>query len=158
MIKGFAPLIDEECSILILGSMPSVTSLAVSEYYGHPQNRFWKMMSVLLEGSIENYEAKKELLLANHIALWDVIDSCERDGSLDSAIENVIENDIVVFLKEYSRIDTILCNGRKAYDTLIRKWPSLKEKAIYLPSTSPANAGCSFERLVNTWGEYIRKR
>ena len=138
--------------------MPSVTSLAVSEYYGHPQNRFWKMMSVLLEGSVESYEAKKELLLVNHIALWDVIDSCERDGSLDSAIENVVENDIVALLDAYPKLELILCNGRKAYDVLIRKWPSLKEKAIYLPSTSPANAGCSFERLVTTWREYIRKR
>lgn len=158
MIKGFDSIIDEECTCLILGSMPSITSLAMSEYYGHPQNRFWKMMSVLLNGSIENYETKKRLLLVNHIALWDVIDSCERNGSLDSAIENEVENDVASLLCTYPKIELILCNGRKSYDVLIRKWPSLKEKAIYLPSTSPANAGCSFDKLLNTWGEYIRKR
>lgn len=158
MIKGFDPIIDEECTVLILGSMPSITSLAMSEYYGHPQNRFWKMMSVLLNGSIENYETKKNLLLVNHIALWDVIDSCERNGSLDSAIENEVENDVASLLCTYPKIELILCNGRKSYDVLIRKWPSLKEKANYLPSTSPANAGYSFDKLLNTWGEYIRKR
>lgn len=158
MIKGFDPVIDEECTCLILGSMPSVTSLAVSEYYGHPQNRFWKMMSKLLDGSINTYEEKKQLLLSNHIALWDVIECCEREGSLDSAIENEVENDVIALLEEYPKIELILCNGRKAYDTLLRKWPSLKEKTMYLPSTSPANAGCKFDSLLITWGEYITKR
>lgn len=157
MIKGFDPIVDSDCHILILGLMPSISSLEIAQYYGHPQNRFWKLMNRLLQGSIENYESKKNLLLDNHIALWDVVATCEREGSLDSAIVDEVPNDIVGLLVAYPKIELILCNGRKSYDLFRKYYPNLMHMAHYVPSTSPANAMCSIERLVKEWGQYIKK-
>lgn len=156
LIKGFEPIIDANCEVLIVGSMPSEASLNAQEYYAHPQNRFWKLMAVLLQDEYDSYATKKQMLLKHHVALWDVIDECEREGSLDSAISAEVANDIALLIEQYPSIKKILCNGKKSYQILSRKYPKLKEIAYALSSTSPANAGYSFERLLAEWIKYFK--
>lgn len=141
---------NNDSEILILGSFPSVKSRELGFYYAHPQNRFWQVLSQVFKENIENdIKSKKEFLKRNKIALFDVIASCEITGSSDSSIKNVIPNDIGKLLKN-SKIEKIFVNGRTAYN-LYNKY--IKDKigvfAIYLPSTSPANATYSLEKLVN---------
>jgi len=145
----FGPVYNRESRILILGSFPSVKSREQGFYYGHPQNRFWKMLAAVYEQEVPgNIEEKKEFLLKNRIALWDVIESCDIEGSSDSSIRNVVVNDIASIIKEAS-IETVITNGKKAYD-LYRKY--IKEPAaVCLPSTSPANAACKLEQLIEEW-------
>lgn len=157
MIKGFDPIIHKDCKILILGSIPSVASLSKQEYYAHPSNRFWRLMGRLLGGEIHDYVSKQNLLLTHCIALWDVIDTCEREGSLDSAIENEQSNDIAWLVSEYPDIELIICNGKKAYQVFCKQFPALVSKAVYCPSTSAANAGSGFDDLLLAWGKYIGK-
>ncbi|MSS63980.1 DNA-deoxyinosine glycosylase [Velocimicrobium porci] len=148
----FGPVYNKDSEILILGSFPSVKSREGEFYYHHPQNRFWKVLSYLLDVEQPvSIEEKKQLLLKNHIALWDVIESCDICGSSDSSIKNVVPNDIPSLLKQ-TNIKKIVVNGGKA-DELYKRY-CLKQteiKAIRLPSTSPANAIWSFERLINEW-------
>lgn len=148
----FGPVYNKDSEILILGSFPSVKSREGEFYYHHPQNRFWKVLSYLLDVEQPvSIEEKKQLLLKNHIALWDVIESCDICGSSDSSIKNVVPNDILSLLKQ-TNIKKIVVNGGKA-DELYKRY-CLKQteiKAIRLPSTSPANAIWSFERLINEW-------
>lgn len=148
----FGPVYNKDSEILILGSFPSVKSREGEFYYHHPQNRFWKVLSCLLDVEQPvSIEEKKQLLLKNHIALWDVIESCDICGSSDSSIKNVVPNDILSLLKQ-TNIKKIVVNGGKA-DELYKRY-CLKQteiKAIRLPSTSPANAIWSFERLINEW-------
>lgn len=125
MIKGFEPIIDVDCEMLIVGSMPSEASLNAQEYYAHSQNRFWKLMAVLLRDEYDCYETKKQMLLKHHIALWDVIDECEREGSLDSAISAEVANDIELLIAHYPNIKKILCNGKKSYQVLCKKFPKV---------------------------------
>lgn len=141
-IQSFKPIIDKECNILILGSMPGVESLRKSEYYGYPRNQFWKLMFDLLgEEFSDDYNVKKKLLLKNNIALWDVIESCYREGSLDSAIKNAKPNDFAKLYSEYSGIERVFFNGAKAYDVYKRKIGFEDgKKYTKLLSTSPANA------------------
>ena len=151
------PVFDKDSRILILGSFPSVRSREEGFFYGHPQNRFWKVMaSVFNEETPCTLEAKKAFLLRNHIALWDVIGSCEIDGSSDSSIRNVTVNDISVILDK-ADIRSICLNGKKA-EQYYKKYllPVTGREGICLPSTSPANAAWSMERLIQTWGNYIR--
>lgn len=148
----FPPFYDENSKILILGSFPSVKSREQQFYYGHPQNRFWKVLAGELGEKIpECIEEKKQFLLRNHIALWDVIDSCEIIGSSDSSIRNVVVTDIRQIL-EHCRIRNIYANGTTARK-LFEKYQ--KERCgrdiIGLPSTSPANAAYSLERLLEEW-------
>lgn len=151
-VHEFAPVFDKTSKILILGTFPSVKSREEHFYYGHPRNRFWKVMAAITKNPIpETISEKKVLLLSFHIALWDVIASCEITGSSDSSIRNVIPSDIVGLLKN-SNIKKIYANGttaKKLYDKYI------KEKTGYeievLPSTSPANAAYSLERLIAEW-------
>lgn len=144
----FGPVYDLESRILILGSFPSVKSREISFYYGHPQNRFWKLLSLLYNEEIID---KKSFLLKHHIALFDVIESCDIIGSSDSSIRNVKPNDLSIILNN-SKVDTIYLNGSKAYE-LYRKYCADKYdiEAIKLPSTSPANAAYSIEKLYNEW-------
>ena len=157
MIKGFDPIICEGCKILILGSIPSIASLSKQEYYAHPSNRFWRLMGVLLGEEVQDYASKQNLLLSHSIALWDVINMCEREGSLDSAIENEVSNDIAWLIDRYPKIELIICNGKKAYQVFCKQFPALWDMAVYCPSTSAANAGSSFEDLLLAWGKYITK-
>lgn len=148
----FPPLYDGESRILILGSFPSVKSREQNFFYGHPQNRFWKVMSAVFEADEpKTIEEKKSFLHTNHIALWDVIASCEITGSSDSSIKNAEANDLSEIL-ENSKVDKIFVNGRTAekYYKLYTQ-EKLGRKAIYLPSTSPANAAWNVDKLVNEW-------
>ena len=145
----FEPVYDENSRILILGSFPSVRSRSDGFYYGHPQNRFWRLMSALYgEKSLQSTEEKRNFLLKNGIALWDVIASCEIENSSDSSIRNAIPNDLERILKN-AQIHTIYTNGKTA-DKLYRKY--YQKASICLPSTSPANAVWTFEKLLQSWG------
>lgn len=157
----FGPVYDKHSKILILGSMPSVKSREQQFYYGHPQNRFWEVLSAVLEETKPSTIAeKKDFLLRNHVALWDVIASCDIIGSSDSSIKNVRENDMNVILSA-AEIETIFLNGGKAHELFMkycRKYVRKDKPALVkLPSTSPANAAWSLERLTNTWKEAILK-
>ena len=148
----FLPLYNKDSKILILGSFPSVKSREQMFFYGHPQNRFWKVISSVLEcEEPETIEEKKKLLFENGIALWDVIASCEITGSSDSSIRDVKVNDLSKILKE-ADIRQIYVNGKTA-EKYFKKYikPQIKRDAICLPSTSPANAAWTVERLVEKW-------
>lgn len=146
------PVFDKESKILILGSFPSVKSREEGFFYSHPQNRFWKVLAEIWKEPVPvSIDEKKSFLLRNHIAVWDVIKSCDIEGSSDSSIKNVVANDIGVILLE-ANIKQIYVNGKKAQQ-LYQKYiyPMLQKEAICLPSTSPANAAWSLERLVQEW-------
>lgn len=152
IIHPIAPVFNEDSRILILGSFPSVRSREEGFFYGHPQNRFWKVTAdVFDENAPQTIEEKKEFLLRNHIALWDVIGSCEITGSSDSSIKNATVNDISLILNT-ADIRSIYLNGRKAYQ-LYQKYmlPVTKREGICLPSTSPANAAWSLDKLKDAW-------
>ena len=146
------PIFDENSIILILGSFPSVKSREEGFFYGHPQNRFWKVTSAVFEDDTPHtIEEKKSFLLRNRIAVWDVIGSCDIEGSSDSSIKNVIANDLSVILDK-ADIRQIYINGQTAYK-YYRKYSEkvIGRSAICLPSTSPANAAWSVERLTDAW-------
>lgn len=150
------PFYDEESRILILGSFPSVKSREQMFFYGHPQNRFWKVVAKVFDDDAPTNVPEKKLFLKKHnIALWDVIGSCDIEGSSDSSIENVKANDISLIL-DSAKIDRVFVNGKTA-EKYYRKYiePQTGIKAICLPSTSPANAAWNLERLVRTWREEI---
>lgn len=148
----FPPIYNQDSKILILGSFPSVKSREQMFFYGHPQNRFWKVISSVFECTEpETIEEKTQFLFENGIALWDVIASCEITGSSDSSIKNVKANDLSEILNE-ADIRQIFVNGKTAekyYKKYIKN--KINIDAIYLPSTSPANAAWSVERLVEKW-------
>ena len=152
----FPPVYDAESKILILGSFPSVKSREMNFYYGHPQNRFWKVLAHILGVDVPQTVAeKKEMLLMHKVAVWDVIESCTITGSSDTSIRNVVVNDFTEILAN-SAIETIYVNGTKAYE-LYHKYAEKKtgRQAVKLPSTSPANAAWSLERLCKEWGEKL---
>lgn len=148
----FPPLYDENSKVLILGSFPSVKSREEMFFYGHLQNRFWKVIAAVCNTDTPvTVEEKKKLLHENHIALWDVIASCDITGSSDSSIKNVKANDLTVILKS-ADIKQIFVNGKTAekyYNKYIRD--TIGREAVCLPSTSPANAGWKLERLIEAW-------
>ncbi|MBO4394822.1 MAG: DNA-deoxyinosine glycosylase [Eubacterium sp.] len=157
MIHPFSPLYDEESEILILGSFPSVKSREEGFYYGHPRNRFWKVVaSVFNDDEPGTVEDKSAFLHRNHIALWDVICSCEIEGSSDSSIRNVTVNDLSIILDD-ADIKGIFVNGKTALKYYEKyTLPLIGRQAICLPSTSPANAAWSTERLIEGWkGEIV---
>lgn len=148
----FEPVFDSNAKILILGTFPSVKSREQHFYYGHPKNRFWNLLSLLLKDSCPNTITEKKIFLRKHkIAVWDVIESCDIIGSSDSSIKNVVPADIPSLLKK-SEIKAIFANGAKAYD-LYQKYTFAKTKfpITKLPSTSPANASFSIEKLQDNW-------
>ena len=146
------PVYDERSEILILGTFPSVKSREAQFYYGHPQNSFWRVAAAVFEQETpRTIEEKKEFLLRNRIALWDVVASCEIEGSSDQSIRNAVPNDLTPILRT-ANIRQIFVNGRKAeqlYNQLIA--PRIGRKAVRLPSTSPANAAKSLEQLIREW-------
>ena len=154
--RQFGPVYDEKSKILILGSFPSVKSREVNFYYGHPQNRFWQLMARLLKCEVpESIEEKKTLLLNNNIALWDTLDSCDIIGSSDSSIRNAKPVNITQILNS-AAIQKIFCNGGTSH-TLFVKYltPVCGVIPIKLPSTSPANAAWSAERLYTEWKQIL---
>ena len=152
----FPPLYGADSRVLILGSFPSIKSREQMFFYGHPQNRFWRVIPALFGEDIPTtIEEKKSLILRNHLALWDTIASCEITGSSDASITNVVANDLRPILNG-AELRAIFCNGAtsfKWYNRLVRD--DLGREAIQLPSTSPANAQWTLPRLTEAWGAAI---
>lgn len=154
----FAPVFDSRSSVLILGTFPSVKSREGQFYYHHPRNRFWRVLAELTgEKEPGGIEEKKKLLLAHGVAVWDVVASCDIHGSSDSSIRNVKPNDITIILNG-APVRRIFTNGDKAY-RLYEQYckESTGRDAVRLPSTSPANAAFSYERLLEAWGKALRE-
>lgn len=148
----FEPVFDTRSQVLILGSFPSVKSREQGFYYGHPRNRFWKLMAGLTGEPVpETVDQKKALLLSHGIAIWDVVMACDITGSSDSSIRNVVAADLSRIL-EQAPIRAVYANGTKA-GSLYHKYlyPRTRREIVVLPSTSPANAAWQFERLVEAW-------
>ena len=152
IIHPIAPLYDKNSRILILGSFPSVKSREAMFFYGHPQNRYWKLMARLFDEEIpQTVEEKKVLVLRHHIAMWDTIRSCTIIGSSDSSIRDVVPNDLSVIL-DHSQVEKIFCNGAASYNLYTKYiYPTTGIEAIKLPSTSPANAAFGMDRLEEAW-------
>lgn len=153
----FEPVYDSRCEILILGSFPSVKSREEGFYYGHPRNRFWKVMAAVCGCSEPaDIEEKRSMLLLNRIALWDVIESCDIMGSSDSSIRNVVPADICR-ITGAAKIRRIFANGATA-GRLYKRYiePRTHMEAKVLPSTSPANAASSLESLIKSWNEALQ--
>ena len=160
----FPPLFDADSRVLILGSFPSVKSREQRFFYGHPQNRFWKVMAEVVREKRHrpvnvpaSIPEKRAFLLENHIALWDVIASCEITGSSDASIKTAVPTDLSPIL-EGADIRAIFCNGAKAFALFEKHHAACPVAARSLPSTSPANAAWSAERLLDKWravGEYL---
>lgn len=156
IVHPIPPLFDKNSEILILGSFPSVKSREECFFYGHPQNRFWKIIArVLNEETPGTIQEKKAMMQKHNIAMWDVIYSCEIEGSADSTIKNVVPNDLSIIL-ETAKIKRIYVNGKKA-EAMYKKYTEKKTgiKATVLPSTSPANAAWNEDRLFEEWKKIL---
>lgn len=153
MINSFPAFVDSNTKILILGTMPGIASLTKQEYYGNPRNHFWKIMYTLFDTLpvSEIFEEKIQLLQKNKIGLWDVLENCERKGSLDIHIKNHTENDFELLFKKYPTIHTIIFNGKESHKYFIKKFGQIEGITYYvMPSTSPANT-MSFENKLKIW-------
>lgn len=152
VVQPFAPVYDEHSRVLILGSLPSVKSREQGFYYGHPQNRFWKVTAAVFGEPVpETIEEKKAMLLRNGAAVWDVIESCDIIGSADSTVKNAVAADVEGLLS-VSSIERVFVNGAlagKLYDRYLFAETGIA--AVKLPSTSPANARFSLDRLIESW-------
>ena len=164
-ISGFAPIADEKAKILILGSMPSDVSIQEQEYYAHQRNTFWPIMISLFKAGSDknNYEQRKNMLIENEIALWDVLQSCYRKGSLDTAIkmDTVIVNDFFQFFSSHTEIKKVCFNGAKA-EAVYGKYvlPTIQQQFGFLeyarlPSTSPAHAAMTLQQKTDAWAKEI---
>lgn len=153
LIHGFGPFYQPDSRLLILGSFPSAKSREANFFYGHPQNRFWPLLAALCREPVPSSRKEKELLLEKHqIALYDVIESCSIIGSADSSIDDVSVADLRPILSASRIEDRIFTNGAKAQEYYMKyTYPKLGLPAVKLPSTSPANAAFSFERLLAEW-------
>ncbi len=157
IIHPFGPLYDKSSRVLILGSLPSVKSREQNFFYGHPQNRFWPLIARLFNEPVPlTIEEKKKMILKHHLALWDTIYSCDIIGSSDSSIKNVVPTDLEQIINN-SKVTAVFCNGNtsgKYFHKYQEK--TLRIKAAILPSTSPANAAWSMERLAEAWKVIIK--
>lgn len=153
----FKPIYDKNSKILILGSFPSVKSREDNFYYAHPQNRFWKVLQKIYnyKGELTTKEEKTKFLLDNNIAIWDSIKECDIENSDDSSIKNAIPNDIEMLLKN-SNIEKIFCNGNKSYEVFKKYHKNINVEVDVLPSTSPANARYTLDKLVDVWCKKIK--
>ena len=151
-VHPFPPLYSKDSKVLILGSFPSVKSRQAMFFYGHPQNRFWKLIAALFEEPVpQSIEEKKRLILSHGLALWDSIASCDIKGSSDASITNAQPTDLSEILNN-SQVKRIYCNGSRSFEVYNRfQLPRLGIEAVKLPSTSPANAAYSLERLMKEW-------
>ena len=152
LLHPIPPVYDRHSRVLILGSFPSVRSREEGFFYGHPQNRFWKVLAAVFSAPVPvSVPEKKAFLLSHGIALWDVIARCEITGSSDASVRNAEPTDLSVILQNTS-VCRVYCNGTLAYD-LYRRYqlPLTGLEAVRLPSTSPANAAWSLEKLISTW-------
>ena len=152
IVHPFPPFYRPDSHILILGSFPSVKSREQMFFYGHPQNRFWRVLAAVFTDKVPASIPEKQAFLERHrVALWDSIGRCTIEGSSDSSIRDVVPNDLSVILNA-APIAAIFCNGKSSFDCYNRYiLPSLQLEAEVLPSTSPANAAWSFDRLIAAW-------
>ena len=151
----FAPVWNENCRVLILGSFPSVKSRENAFYYGHPQNRFWKVLAAIFAAPVPQTIAEKTaFLLQHHIALWDVIAHCDIIGSGDSSIKNAVPNDLSIVL-DHAPVAHVFLNGQTAAKLYKKHWKKEEIPLTVLPSTSPANAAFSLDRLTDAWRSAI---
>ena len=155
--RNFGPVFDENSKVLILGSFPSVKSREAAFFYGHPQNRFWPLLGRILNSEVPKDTCERTVLLKKHgIALWDVIEECDIIGSSDSSIKNVVPVDIMRVL-EIADIQEIYCNGTTSYNLFMKYlYPICERTPIKLPSTSPANAAWTMDRLLGEWNRIGR--
>lgn len=140
-MEGFKPIYSENSKILILGSFPSIKSRDLGFYYGNGRNRFWKLIGELFNVKIDDINSKKSAILKNNLALWDIVANCEIQGSLDKNLKNIKCVDLSVVLYPNTKVNKILCNGKKSFD-LTMKYLSqngIKIECVCMPSTSPAN-------------------
>ena len=152
MKYSLAPVEREDARVLILGSLPGDRSLAMQQYYGHPQNQFWRLVFALLGKDVpDNYAARCGSLVQHKIALWDVVHYAERRGSLDSDIKDAAPNDLHVFFETHRQLRLILLNGGKAAQLFNKHFGSVPVKTVKLPSSSPAMASLSFEQKLAVW-------
>lgn len=152
IVHGFEPVFDENSRVLILGSLPSVKSRENGFYYGHPQNRFWRVTAAVFGESVpQTVEEKRKMMLRNRAAIWDVVSECDITGSSDASIRNVIPTDIASLLKK-TAIRSVFTNGGTA-DRIYRRYqlPLTGIEAVKLPSTSPANAAWQLDSLTEAW-------
>ncbi len=155
---GLPPLHGDRARVLILGSFPSPKSREQGFYYGHPQNRFWPLMAALTGSPVPEHDdipAKRQMIIQNGLAVWDVIRSCEIIGASDASIRNVEPNDLAALIAKLG-VERVVCNGSTSA-RLYRKYalPHTGLEATALPSTSPANAAFRLERLQQVWGEVL---
>ena len=155
-VHNIPPLYDKNSRVLILGSFPSVKSRKAAFFYAHPQNRFWPTLATLFgEETPKTVEEKRSLALRHGVALWDTIGSCEIVGSSDASITNVVPNDLRVIL-DAADIQAVFCNGGTSYDSYNRYCRAAAGcEAVKLPSTSPANARWTQEKLLHAWCEAL---
>lgn len=157
-IKSFPYFIDSNTEILILGTMPGAMSLEKQEYYANPRNHFWKILYTIFDAlPIDiDFEEKKEFLKSNKIGLWDVLENCERKGSLDIHIKNQKENDFGVLLKKFPTITKIIFNGKQSHAFFIKTFGQIEGITYFvMPSTSPANT-MSFENKLKIWSDCFK--
>ena len=152
LLTGLAPVIDSNIRTLVLGSFPGEASLAAAQYYAHPRNQFWKLMSAVLDEDLVSlpYPHRLERLLARHIGLWDVIERCHRPGSLDSAIRNATSNDFADLQQQCPHLKRVCFNG-KTSGKLAPAFEAAGYETLVLPSSSPANAQLSFSQKLALW-------
>lgn len=156
LVYSFPPVADDRARVLILGSMPGVLSLAENQYYAHPRNLFWPIMGSLFgAGRDVAYEQRLRLLQDHRIALWDVLHSCQRDGSLDSDIQCEVANDFATFFNTYPQITHVFFNGGKAESSFRKHVRDVGQGLVMtrLPSTSPAHASLSFDKKLEAWSQ-----
>ncbi|MBH2010687.1 MAG: DNA-deoxyinosine glycosylase [Xanthomonadaceae bacterium] len=161
MLTGLAPLVSSNTRLLILGSFPGAASLAAQQYYGHPQNQFWRILQAIwpscaMPTGADSYKIRSEWLLARGLGLWDVYAACEREGSLDSSIRKPVVNDFAQLLRWCPELQAIAHNGGESFKHA-RHTELLGLPVYRLPSTSPANASWSFERKLAAWREVFEK-
>jgi hypoxanthine-DNA glycosylase len=152
ILTGLPPVIDQRARVLILGSFPSTASLAAQQYYAHPQNQFWRVLGAVIELPLKemDYAARIAAVQDAGIAIWDVFASCERAGSLDTAIRDALPNPLAELRMSAPALRRVCFNGRMAARR-IREVEAMGFDALVLPSTSPANASWSFERKLVAW-------
>ena len=156
---SFPPIANSDARILILGTMPGEKSLRLNQYYGHAGNHFWKLMfSIYDQPFTADYEARRNILLTNRIALWDVLKACEREGSADSAIIEEESNDFESFFSRHRHIKQIAFNGKEAY-RYFQLFCQIKPVVdmVILPSTSSANTWKTFEEKLGEWKQIVLK-
>lgn len=159
--QGFAPIIPAQPKLMILGTMPSVQSLADAFYYAHPRNAFWPILAEIFQQPISSIEDKQQLCLQQGILLWDVLQTCVRSGSLDSAIQQPVANDFGSLFKRFPNLKQVCFNGQKAgslFKTQVMKEQNLPSYLEFrtLPSTSPANARMAYQDKLIIWQQTLR--